>query len=980
LKYGKVIAQKATECSDDGCCCSSISTTKEIGSAENEFACASEPDRGSDGAALVQNKTSQQAIIFQVEGITCMDCAQKFEKAVNELPGVVKATLNTMTGKLTVEGVANLEAIRRLGQDENYTINQVTTAQPNAVTVFQVDGITCMDCAQKFKKAVNNLPGVITASLNTMTGKLTVKGTANLQAIQALGREEDYTVTLAAPSAANKVTVLNVEGITCMDCAQKFEKAVNGLPGVSKATLNTMTGKLTVEGETDLKAIQELGREEDYTISMASVPVSSNVTVFKVDGITCMDCAQKFEKAVNSLSGVNNATLNTMTGKLVVEGKADLKAIQGLGKEENYTINFEDDFTYDHTATPKHQAQKADWELRRAVLSGIALAVGYAVEKFSGFSMVFLPLYIVAMVLGGWGNFRKAARALPRGNFNMSVLMSVAVIGALAIGQYEEGASVAFLYAISEMLEAWTMEKARRSIRDLMDIAPKVARVRRGGSETEMPVEDIIIGDVMIIRPGEKIAMDGVILKGESAINQAAITGESIPVEKGPGAEVFAGTLNTHGSLEIEVTKLVQDTTIAKIIHMVEDAQGKRAPSQAFVEKFAAMYTPIVLALAVSIVFIPPLFFGQPWAPWIYRGLALLVVACPCALVVSTPVAIVSAISNAAKNGVLIKGGIYLEEAGALSAIAFDKTGTLTKGQPAVTDIVPLAVSSEDILLKISASLEARSEHPLAVAIVKAAEDRHLAVVPAEDFSAITGRGAQGTVDEETVYIGNPRLFTELGVSLEPIAKQVEQLQGEGKTAMIVGTKAKFLGIVAVADEVREASAKTIAALKQAGIHHTIMLTGDNTATARAMAQTVGVDDFRAELLPQDKVTAIEGLIKEYGKVAMIGDGINDAPALALSTVGIAMGGAGTDTALETADIALMADDLTKLPFTIRLSKKTLGIIRQNITFSLAIKAVAILAVFPGWLTLWLAILADMGASIIVTLNSLRLLQVKVKE
>lgn len=834
-----------------------------------------------------------------------------------------------------------------------------------------------MDCAQKFEKAVTGLPGVTKASLNTMTGKLTVEGTADLEAIRRLGREEDYTVNPAEKPAAAKATVFQVEGITCMDCAQKFEKAVNGLPGVTKASLNTMTGKLNVEGTADLKAIQELGREEDYTVTLAAPAVASKVTVLNVEGITCMDCAQKFEKAVNNLPGVAKASLNTMTGKLTIEGAVDLKAIKEIGKEEDYSITMEAAQPGGQPATPTHQAQKADWELRRAILSGISLAVGYALEKFGGPAMAFIPLYIVAMVLGGWGNFRKAARALPRMNFNMSVLMSVAVLGALAIGQYEEGATVAFLFAISEMLEAWTMEKARRSIRDLMDIAPKVARVRRAGGEVEVPVEDINIGDIMIIRPGEKIAMDGVIVKGESAINQAAITGESLPVEKGPEAEVFAGTLNTHGSLEIRVTKLVQDTTIAKIIHMVEEAQGQRAPSQAFVEKFAAVYTPIVMALAVGIIFIPPLLLGYEWAPWIYRGLALLVVACPCALVVSTPVAIVSAISNAAKNGVLIKGGMYLEEMGSLSAIAFDKTGTLTKGEPVVTDVVPIGQKAHDSLLKMAASLEARSEHPLAVAIVKAAEERHLAYSPVEDFKAITGRGAQGTMDGQVVYIGNPRLFTELGISLDPVAKEVERLQSEGKTAMIVGTKEQFLGIIAVADEVRETSAVAINKLKKYGIRHTIMLTGDNIATAKAMAAKVGVDEFKAELLPQDKVTAMKELLGQYGKVAMIGDGINDAPALALSTVGIAMGGAGTDTALETANIALMADDLTKLPFTIRLSRAALGIIRQNIGFSLIIKTIAVLAVFPGWLTLWLAILADMGATILVTLNSLRLLKVK---
>lgn len=702
--------------------------------------------------------------------------------------------------------------------------------------------------------------------------------------------------------------------------------------------------------------------------------VEKTVTTFQVNGITCMDCARKFELAVNELPGVSKASLNSMTGKLIVEGVAELAAIRRLGREEDYTINPEGG----HAAPTVHsQGVKPDWELRRAILSGLCVAVGYGAEKLGVNIGFFLSIYVTAVVLGGWDNFCKAARALQRGNFNMSVLMSVAVVGAMAIGQYEEGATVAFLFAISEMLESWTMEKARRSIRDLMDIAPKIARIRRGGNETDIPVEEIVVGDIMIIRPGEKIAMDGMILKGESAVNQSAITGESIPVEKGPGFEVYAGTLNAHGALEIEVTKRSQDTTIAKIIHMVEEAHGNRAPSQAFVEKFAAIYTPIVMAMAAGIVLIPPVFFGQEWSAWIYRGLALLVVACPCALVVSTPVAIVSAISVAAKNGVLIKGGIHLEEMGALGAIAFDKTGTLTTGKPAVTDIILLNGISEAELLKISASLEARSEHPLAAAIVQAATCKDLELVPAENFISFAGRGAKGTVNGETVYIGNPRLFEETAISLDSIAAHVDCLQSEGKTVMIVGTEEKFLGIIAVADEVRKESAATIAALKNAGILHTIMLTGDNADTAAAIATKAGVDEFRAELLPRDKVAAIEELLKKYGKVAMVGDGINDAPALALATVGVAMGSAGTDTALETADVALMADDLSKLPFTIHVSKKALFIIRQNITFALVIKLLAVLAVFPGWLTLWLAILADMGGSVLVTLNSMRLLRVK---
>ena len=698
---------------------------------------------------------------------------------------------------------------------------------------------------------------------------------------------------------------------------------------------------------------------------------------FQVKGITCLDCAQKFEKAIGELPGVTNVSLNTMTGKLMITGQVDLERIRRLGLEENYTIypkeGQEDQASY-------HQSEQVDWEFRRTILSGLFLLLGYGLEKLGGTMEFFLILYFIAAVLGGWGNFRKAARALPRANFNMSVLMSIAVVGAMIIGEYVEGASVAFLFAISEMLESWTMDKARRSIRELMDIAPKVATIRRNGLETDLPVEEIRVGDVMMIRPSEKIAMDGTIVKGESSVNQAAITGESMPVEKGPGAGVFAGTLNINGALEVEVTKLVQDTTIAKIIHMVEEAQSRRAPSQAFVERFAAVYTPIVLVLAVGIALIPPLFSGLEWAPWIYRGLALLVVACPCALVVSTPVAIVSAISVAAQNGVLIKGGIHLEEAGSLIAIAFDKTGTLTKGAPAITDMIPLNGISEAMLLKIAASLEARSEHPLAAAIVKAAKERKLDFFAADDFSSLAGRGAQATVNGETLYIGNPRLFSELAISTESIAVQAERLQDEGKTVMLVGTGEKFFGMIAVADEVRADSAKTIADLKQAGIRHVIMLTGDNAATAKSIAAKVGSDEFRAELLPQDKVAAIEELLKNHGKVAMVGDGINDAPAMAMATVGIAMGGAGTDTALETADIVLMADDLSKLSFTMHVSRAAMSIIRQNITFSLTIKLIAVLAVFPGWLTLWLAIMADMGASILVTLNSLRLLQVKPRD
>ncbi len=680
-----------------------------------------------------------------------------------------------------------------------------------------------------------------------------------------------------------------------------------------------------------------------------------------------------------ALPGVSRAVLNPTAGKITIEGEVTIEQVLQEAKKENYRIVPEGAIQ----AQPGHSERHVDWELIRTIASGVALLVAFLVQRLHAPETLFLLLYLVAIVSGGWGNARKAWYALPKLDFNMSVLMTTAIIGAMAIGKWEEGATVAFLYSVSELLEAWSMEKARKSIRDLMDIAPKVARVRRPVGEfglpveMEIPVDEVEIGDTLIIRPGEKIAMDGVIIKGESAINEAAITGESVPADKGPGAEVFAGTLNTNGSLEIEVTKRVEDTTIAKIIHLVEEAQTKRAPSQAFVDRFAAIYTPIVLTLAVFIIFLPPLVMGYPWGPWIYRGLALLVVSCPCALVVSTPVAIVSAISSAARNGVLIKGGIHLEQAGSLRAIAFDKTGTLTKGRPVVTDVIPFDGMTEASLIQVASNLEIRSEHPLAKAIVQAGEKQSISIQAAADVTALTGRGVRGVIEGETYYIGNIKLFDELGLQLDAVSQRVSSLQNEGKTAMIIGTGHRLLGIIAVADEIREVIPTVISQLKKAGIERTIMLTGDNAATARAVTAVAGIDEFHAELLPQDKVEAVQMLLDQHGKTAMVGDGINDAPALATATVGIAMGGAGTDTAMETADITLMADDLTKLPFTIRLSRAALRIIRQNIGFSLIVKVIAVLLVFPGWLTLWLAILADMGASVLVTLNGIRLLRIK---
>lgn len=616
------------------------------------------------------------------------------------------------------------------------------------------------------------------------------------------------------------------------------------------------------------------------------------------------------------------------------------------------------------------------------ITSFVFLLMGWISGQLNGEeNIASIIAYAASILIGGYRLFNTGLKNLFRLNFDMKTLMTIAVIGAAVIGEWGEGATVVILFAISEALETYSMDKARQSIRSLMDIAPREALIRRGSQELMIQVDEIQIGDIMIVKPGQKIAMDGIVLKGTSAVNQAAITGESVPAAKKIDDEVFAGTLNEEGLLEVKVTKHVDDTTIAKIIHLVEEAQGERAPSQAFVDRFAKYYTPVIMLIALGVAVLPPL-FGADWSTWIYQGLAVLVVGCPCALVVSTPVSIVTAIGNAARNGVLIKGGIHLEELGSIKAIAFDKTGTLTKGVPVVTDYLPQDGASNE-QLKIIAALENGSQHPLASAIMKKAEEESLDYqsVDIHDFSSITGKGIKGNINGETYFVGSPNLFDEIlagGISSE-LKKKVEALQNQGKTVMVAGTSTKITALIAVADEVRENSQKVIQKLHSLGIEKTIMLTGDNSRTANAIGQQVGVSDIKAELLPQDKLNYIKDLRNEFNRVSMVGDGVNDAPALAASTVGVAMGGAGTDTALETADIALMADDLGKLPFTVKLSRKALAIIKQNITFALGLKLIALLLVIPGWLTLWIAIFADMGATLLVTLNSLRLLGVKDK-
>jgi Zn2+/Cd2+-exporting ATPase len=622
------------------------------------------------------------------------------------------------------------------------------------------------------------------------------------------------------------------------------------------------------------------------------------------------------------------------------------------------------------------------WRRREAIFTGISgalLALGLVLSLltldptllvlFGRTFALSTVLYLASVFFGAYHFARKGLYALKTFSLGINFLMSLAILGAIVIEEYVEAASLAFLFSLAELLEEFSVERARRSLRELIKLAPREARVRRNGKELLCPIEEIAVGEVCIVKPGERIALDGQVLSGSSFVNQAPITGESVPVEKKPGDEVFAGTINYDGYLEITVTKRAKDTTLARIIHLVEEAEAQKAPSERFVDRFARYYTPGVVLVALLVATVPAIFFGAAFSEWFSRALALLVIACPCALLISTPVSIISAITSAARHGVLIKGGVYLEELGQIQTIVFDKTGTLTTGQLTVTDIIPTDSISPTEVLRIAAALERKSQHPIAQAIVRAYEERAAGepLPDAQEFTSLTGQGVQAKLDGTLYRVGRLQLFNADGLALA----------SQAKTVIGVGTPDRLLGLIALADSIRPQAHQTVQRLKDLGIE-VVMVTGDNEAAARAVAQHVGITHYHAGVFPDQKVHEIEHLRSEYGRVAMVGDGVNDAPALAAASVGIAMGAVGSDAALETAHVALMGDDLSKLPYLIELSRRTRRVIQQNIFFSILTKLTLGLGVFPGYVTLVLAVLVgDMGASLAVTGNALRLARVK---
>lgn len=582
---------------------------------------------------------------------------------------------------------------------------------------------------------------------------------------------------------------------------------------------------------------------------------------------------------------------------------------------------------------------------------------------------------IIAIIAGAWQVLPKAMSAVRHLQPDMNVLLVIAVIGAAAIGEWMEGATVAFLFAVSLALESWSIGRARRAVEALLDLAPDVVRVRTADGERDRGPAEVEVGSIFIVRPGERFALDGEVVVGESEVDQAPITGESRLVPKRATDTIYAGTINGSAVLEVRSTKPAGDTTLAHIIRLVGTASTKRAQAEQWVDRFARIYTPVILALAVLIFLVPPLLFGGNWSDWTYRALVLLVIGCPCALVISTPVTIVAGLAAAARHGILIKGGLYLEAPARLRAIAVDKTGTLTRGEPRVRHVIPMSGHDERELLGIAAALDGHSTHPLARAIVAHAAASGIASTAAVRVTALPGRGVQGTVSGVTYWLGSHRLLEERKQELPEMYERLEALEREGNSVVVIGDDQHVCGFICLGDELRPEAVAAVAALHAAGIEHVVMLSGDNRSTAELIARQAGVDEVEAELLPSDKVAAIERLVIKYGSVAMVGDGINDAPALACASLGIAMGAAGSDAAIETADIALMSDNLSGVAWLIGHSRRTLAIIRQNVALAIGLKLLFLgLAVF-GHASLWAAIAADMGASLLVIFNGLRLLR-----
>ncbi|SFT75080.1 Cd2+/Zn2+-exporting ATPase [Pseudovibrio denitrificans] len=781
------------------------------------------------------------------------------------------------------------------------------------------------------------------------------------------------------------------ESSCCSGQGDAQEKESSCCSSKPEASADECCGSAHEHKHTHVHAHTGCGCASENEVAIPDVTNWKGARSFRVEGLCCAEEMGILRRVVGPVVGdPEYLAFDVLNGKMIVSPVARdvtdeqiMKAVDSTGMKAALFIEQEaaDARAKQHRRLGTFTiASGLFWAAAIIVQATLFFSSTSSTDVFSVFDSVpsgpVEVLYMLAIVAGLRLVAPKGWYALKTLRPDMNLLMLVAVAGAIGISEWFEGATVAFLFSLSLYLESWSVGRARKAVAALMDIAPTVVRLLKpDGGEEEVAANSVKPGAVFVVRGGDRIPLDGVVRKGVGSVDQAPITGESVPVMKEAGDDVYAGTINGEGSFEVEATKGADDTMLARIIRMVSEAQARRAAAEQWVEKFARVYTPAVMVLAVLLAVIPPLLFGAAWMDWFYRALVLLVIACPCALVISTPVSIVAGLTSAARNGVLIKGGVFLELPARLKALAFDKTGTITNGLPTVTDVYPLSGHSVEELLVRAASLEARSSHPLAEAILTRAKEGGVAYQPAENVELLPGRGLSGQRNGKSYWLGSRRFLNEKDFDIGEADAKARELEAEGKTVVAVGTDAHVCGLIALADTVRDTAEELVSQLHKAGVEKLVMLTGDNKATAERVAASVGIDEVRAELLPEDKVAAVEQLSHEYETVAMIGDGVNDAPAMARASFGVAMGAIGSDAAIETADIALMKDDLSRLPWLIHHSKRTLQIIHQNIAFAFIVKGLLVILTALGFASLWAAILGDVGATLIVVTNALRLLK-----
>jgi Cd2+/Zn2+-exporting ATPase len=761
---------------------------------------------------------------------------------------------------------------------------------------------------------------------------------------------------------------LKIIGMDCPDCALKIEKGVASVDGIERVAVDFLNGTLTAVGkELSSSEIEKQVRDMGYKAVEADQS-REQTTVFSIQEMDCADEERSIRLALKGESNVSELQFNLIKRELTVTHACPADNIVEKIRRAGFKAVPVNGRTAPDRVVPS-------WKVWSLAVSTILIVAGGVMSLYDLSIYLTRPLILAGIIIGGWHIGRKGLIAARRFRLDMNFLMSAAVIGALFIGEWSEAGAVVVLFALAQLLESYSLQRSRRAISRLMDLSPRYATVIRNGEKERVPVDNVKNGDIVFLKPGERIPVDGVITKGRSSIDQSSITGEAMPVSRNVSEDVFAGTFNIDGALEVRTTHAPGDTTLDRIIRLVEEAQTKRAPSQSFVDKFSTYYTPAVVGIALLLAIIPPIAFGAAWKDWIYRALALLVISCPCALVISTPISIVSALANAARNGVLIKGGVFLENAHRISAIAFDKTGTITKGKSMVTGVTAFDGSDPQKLIRLAASVESHSEHPLARAIVHHARANKIDIREPRNFKAIPGMGAYAEIDDEKIIVGRQALFEEMGILDGGNEEMARLTENESQTTVLVGSSKKILGMIAITDEIRPEAVRAAGEIRKEGIEHLALITGDNRNSADLIGKSMGADEIYSDLMPWEKVDIIQKLQSKYGDVAMVGDGVNDAPALASGTIGIAMGAAGSDSALETADIALMSDDLLKIPWLIRLSKKTHRIIIQNISLSIVVKIAFVALASLGLATLWMAVFADMGISLLVIFNGLRALR-----